>query len=619
MPISRRHHADRAVSLGLLLFSWLAIAGPSSSAHSEEARRDTRPAAPNVLLIVTDDQGWGDIQSHGNPVLRTPNLDRLAASGARFDRFFVCPVCAPTRASLLTGRYHPRTGAVWVTRGLETMRSSERTLAELLHEAGYTTGGFGKWHNGAHYPNHPLGQGFDTFLGFCGGHWNTYFDARLERDGRPEPTHGFITDVLTDAALAFIRENRDRPFFCYVPYNVPHAPFQVPDEPFERFRALGLDPTLASVYGMVEHMDANVGRLLATVDDLGLSDRTIILFLTDNGPNTDRFNGGMRGRKGSVHEGGTRVPLFVRWPSRVAPGTTVSRIAAHIDVLPTLLEACSVPVPADLRLDGRSLVPLLTEVESPRWPERELFFHQFRNDRSPLSPTPGAVRTDQFRWVHDGKAPQLFDMRTDPGQERDLAAARPEVAATLSRAYDAWFRDVFAGYSGRPPIPVGFAEVPVVELPAPEAYLQGQLRYAGGAGWANDWITGWTDPAGTIAWELDVHEAGRFDVSLLYGCPVSSVGSRLAVIAGERRIVAEITRPFDPAPAPGPDRVRRTEVDERPWDVLRVGPLELPAGRVRLRVEALEKPGPALIDLKALRLSRAGSPAAESRGGDARP
>ncbi|HEX6984931.1 MAG TPA: sulfatase-like hydrolase/transferase, partial [Planctomycetaceae bacterium] len=203
---------------------------------------------PNVLLILTDDQGWGDIGSHGNEAVDTPNLDRLAGQGARFERFFVDPLCAPTRAALLTGRYSLRSGVHGVTRGHETMRTEEVTLAELFRDAGYATGCFGKWHNGRHYPNHPNGQGFDEFFGFCGGHWNNYFDTTLERNAEPVRTTGFITDVLTDEAIGFVRRNKDRPFFCYVPYNAPHWPPQVPDRYFEKYKARGLDDETATAY-----------------------------------------------------------------------------------------------------------------------------------------------------------------------------------------------------------------------------------------------------------------------------------------------------------------------------------------------------------------------------------
>ncbi|GAF95371.1 unnamed protein product, partial [marine sediment metagenome] len=231
-----------------VLIGWLV-----GGVMSEQAFGESRPRAsrPNVLLIMTDDQGWGDVRSHGNDKIDTPVQDALAAQAARFGRFYVSPVCAPTRASLLTGRYHLRTGTAWVTRGLETMRSEEVTLAEILKQAGYATGCFGKWHNGAHYPHHPNGQGFDEFLGFCAGHWNNYFDTRLEYNSETVTTGGFITDVLTDAAMAFIEKHKDHPFFCYLPYNAPHGPFQVPDRYFDKYKKRGLDDKTAAVYGMV--------------------------------------------------------------------------------------------------------------------------------------------------------------------------------------------------------------------------------------------------------------------------------------------------------------------------------------------------------------------------------
>jgi len=194
--------------------------------NSDQPEKTNRP---NVILILTDDQGWGDLNIHGNEKLSTPVIDQMASRGAQFERFYVSPLCAPTRASLLTGRYHLRTGTSWVSKGLENMRSNEVTLAEVFQEQGYKTGCFGKWHNGAHYPQHPNQQGFDEFIGFCAGHWNNYFSTTLEHNGIPYPTDGYISDVLTNEALKFIEKNKENEFFCYVPFNAPHGPFQVPD------------------------------------------------------------------------------------------------------------------------------------------------------------------------------------------------------------------------------------------------------------------------------------------------------------------------------------------------------------------------------------------------------
>lgn len=310
---------------------------------------------PNVLLIMTDDQGWGDIGSHDNPHIRTPVLDRLATDGARFERFFVSPVCAPTRASLMTGRYHLRTGTHGVTRGEENMRADEVTVAEAFHAAGYATGCFGKWHNGRHYPMHPNGQGFDAFVGFCAGHWNNYFSTDLEHNGDVFRSEGYIADALTDYAVRFMEKHQKEPFFCYVPYNTPHSPWQVEEEYFDRYDNKGLDPKAHCAYAMCENIDHNVGRLLKTLERLDLDENTIVLFLTDNGPNSNRFNGGMKGRKGSAHEGGVRVPLFVRWPGKIEPGTTVRKNAMHIDLFPTLVDLCEIDMPRTKPIDGRSL------------------------------------------------------------------------------------------------------------------------------------------------------------------------------------------------------------------------------------------------------------------------
>ncbi|MBZ0173165.1 MAG: arylsulfatase, partial [Phycisphaerales bacterium] len=376
---------------------------------------------------LTDDQGWGDIHSHGNEVIVTPVLDRLASEGARFERFYVSPVCAPTRAAFLTGRYYLRTGVNGVTHREEVMRSEERTLAEVLKDAGYATGCFGKWHNGAQYPNHPNGQGFDEFFGFCAGHWNNYFDTTLERNGNPVESKGYINDVVTDAALDFIDAHADAPFFCYVPYNTPHSPFQVPDRYFDPFKEQGLDDTLACVYGMVKSIDDNVGRLLDRLESHGLAGDTIVVFFGDNGPNTERYNGGMLGRKGSVHEGGVRNALFIRWPGHIPAGTEVKPIAAAIDLLPTLAELANVPVNPARQLDGLSLAPLLTG-QRVDWPDRMLFSHWKGR---------GAVRTQGERRVLPRGRPARFvgeeedDGRRRRGRAKQLDASEPAALERL--------------------------------------------------------------------------------------------------------------------------------------------------------------------------------------------
>lgn len=577
----------------------MALAAMLTGATSDDGGQAAPPTrAPNVVLIVTDDQGYGDLGGTGNPHLSTPSLDRLARESVVFDRFFVSPVCAPTRASLLTGRYHLRTGTWGVTGGRETMRGDELTLAELLRVRGYRTGAFGKWHNGAHVPNTPRAQGFDEFFGFRGGHWNLYFDTELERDGRPVKTKGYIADVLTDEAVRFIEGSRKGPFFCYLAFNTPHSPLQVPDEYYDSFRQKGLDPTLASVYGMVANIDANVGRLLARLDALGLRDDTIVMYLSDNGPAGDRYNAGMRGRKGSVHEGGGRVPFYLRWPARLQPGR-VDRIAAHIDVLPTLVDLLGLPAPDDRPLDGRSLRPLL-EGRAEGWADRMLFTHQARPD-GPPNTYPGAVRTQQYRLVNEGKGWQLFDMASDPGQATDVAAANPSVVDRLSAAYDAWFADVSRSAFVRPPIEVGHASENPIQLEAPDARLSGLAYKNSRQGYANDWIAGWTSTDATASWEIAVVRAGRYDVSFALVCEEKDAGAKIRVRAGSASTEAVVrATPIRPIPLPhrDPDQYYRSLV----WSTLPAGTLRLEEGRARLEVRALTKPGETVMELKHVEL-----------------
>jgi len=558
---------------------------------------------PNVLLILTDDQGWGDVRSHGNEKIDTPVLDKLAGEGARFDRFYVSPVCAPTRASILTGRYHLRTGTSWVTHTLETVRSEEITIAEILKQAGYVTGCFGKWHNGAHYPNHPNGQGFDEFFGFCGGHWCNYFDTQLEHNGKMVQTTGYIADVLTDKAIEFIEKNKKRPFLCYIPYNTPHSPFQVPDRYFDKYKKRGFDNRDACIYGMVENIDDNVGRLLAKLDKLKLADNTIVIFVTDNGPNGKRYNGNMKGAKGSPHEGGVRVPLFVRWPGHIQAGITVKPLTAHIDLLPTIVELCSLPAPKTLPLDGISLVPLL-KGKTQEWPQRKLFTIHTVLGR--IEKGYVAVRTPRYRLVKERKDWELYDMIADPNQKKDIAAENPKVLGKLRSAWEAWIKDVTGTGVGRHPVPVGYPEWPVVQMPAPDCYIEGKIRFNCHIGWATDWVTNWRNTQDYVWWDIDVVKGGRFEVTLLYTCPAQDVGSKVCVQVGERRVVGVVEKAHDPELTPSPDRVesRGNSPYEKVWAPLKLGTIKLDKGRARLKVQALTKAGKQVFDLKAVRLRR---------------
>lgn len=557
---------------------------------------------PNIILILSDDQGYGDFSCHGNPHLKTPHLDQLAAGGVEFSRFYVHPVCAPTRAGLLTGRYHLRSGVHGVTTGRETMRTEELTLAESLRGAGYRTALIGKWHLGEHYPYVPHAQGFDEFVGFRTGHWTEYWDAALERNGKPVSTRGYIADVFTDEAIRFVEGNARRPFFLYLAYNTPHAPYLAPQKHWDHYRQLGLPEQVAAVYAMVANLDENIGRLLAAVDRQRLTEDTIVCFLTDNGPNGRRYNAGLRAAKGSVYEGGVRTPLFLRYGGRYGKGRKIDAIAGAIDLLPTLLDVAGVERGDGPPLDGRSLRPLLEE-RITQWPDRRMLF-TWRGQRDQNVPYPGAVRTQRFNLIN-GK--ELYDIGVDPGETKNVAAAHPEVVAGLRAAYEAWFRKAAdeCGFR-RPVIPVGHREENPVRLPAPQAVLSEGLEYAKGHGYAHEWVTRWTSAAQQVFWEIDVAVAGRYEVSLRYLCPAADVGARLRVRAGDAAVETRIQAATPMEPARHRDLIPRPEVPQMPWGTLRAGILPLPRGRTRLVVEALDKPGATVMELDSVWLRRTG-------------
>ncbi len=571
-------------------------------------------AVPNVVMVLTDDQGYGDVGIHGNDLIATPNLDRLAREGRRMDRFFVSPVCAPTRASLLTGRYHLRTGVHGVTRARETMRSHEYTLAEAFRDNGYTTGCFGKWHNGAHFPHSPNGQGFDRFVGFCAGHWNNYFDTDLEFDGEMRQTGGFMVDVITREAMSFIsraEENR-QPFFCYLSINTPHTPWQVPDEWFDRYRNRGLSEETACAYAMVEHLDHCIGKVRDHLTGLDLHDNTIFIFLTDNGANSDRFNAGMRGRKGSVHEGGMRVPFFIHWPGHIEGGEVLRNISCHMDVMPTLASLCELRVPAGIRSswDGLDLTPLLMG-RNAGWTDRMIFQ---RWGGSPDAMERMAVRTEQWRAVFEGGDWQLYNMQVDPGQNTNLADG-PGFRHVLNRlvsAAEVWHADVTS--EGFDPIPT---EVGHRHPSAGEVRLQGHeamlmpavgkgIRYNGRAGWANDWVDGWTSPQAFPEWPIDVVNPGAFEVILQCSIPESSVGLGFTLESGTSSLNFSVDQSFAGTQIPSPDRIPRKEVYQREWKQWHIGTIMLSEGRQNLKIRAGGSTGGEFIDIKAVVLKPSG-------------
>jgi arylsulfatase A-like enzyme len=525
---------ERAVLKYLCPLIALAFAVGLSAAEQSRSLRDRQP---NIVIIITDDQGYGDLRTHGNPKLDTPNIDRLAREGVQFQSFYVSPVCSPTRASLLTGRYNYRTGVVDTYLGRSLMHPDETTLAEVLSRAGYRTGIFGKWHLGDNYPLRAMDQGFQESLVLNGGGigqpsdpagGTSYFDPLLRRNGTWVKTRGYVSDVITDAAIEFITSHQRQPFFTYLAFNAPHTPLEVPADKYAKYKGMNLKPVdfagpgtpladnfdpdvTAKIYGMVENIDDNVGRLLATLEKLKLTDRTVVMFMTDNGPQQPRYNAGLPRLKGTVHEGGIRVPLFVRWPGVFQP-RTVDRIAAHIDVMPTLLEVSRVARPQAVRFDGVSLVPLLRGEEAG-WPDRTLFFQWHRGD-TPQLHRAFAARSQRYKLMQplgngeNGLPPtfgfELYDMANDPMQQRNVAAEEPEIVSRMTDHYEAWFKDVTSGrdYADR-----GVARIVIGSPRENPVRLTRQDWRGPQAAWM---------PTSLGYWEVDVRRAGLYDVTLRF-------------------------------------------------------------------------------------------------------
>lgn len=428
---------------------------------------------PNVIIIMTDDQGYGDLGCHGNPILKTPNLDQLHSESVRFTDFHVSPFCTPTRAALMTGNHPGVTGAYRTSAGRTMLHPSEKTIANHFAENGYKTGMTGKWHLGDNAPHRPQDRGFqDAIWHRCGGvgqasdHWgNDYFDDTYERvrpgsrEGTFEKFDGYCTDVWFREGMRFITNNQNNPFFLYIATNAPHGPYRVDPKwamPYKR-----KDVNNANFFGMIANIDHNLGLLRDHLKDLNLDENTILIFMTDNGtsagckfPGLDAqptlgFNAGMRGRKSSIYEGGHRVPFFLHWPAGgYSKGRDIESLAAHIDILPTLSDLCKLPKP-DKRydVDGLSLSPLLTG-KTNNWKRNHLFlqYHGGAYHKFKLGPlTNSVVMTEKWRLVNTGRAQELYDIQSDPSQRNNIASQRPEIIKNLRTAYQSFWQRVSPG------------------------------------------------------------------------------------------------------------------------------------------------------------------------------
>jgi arylsulfatase A-like enzyme len=401
---------------------------------------------------MTDDQGYGDLACHGNPIIKTPNLDALHSESVRFTNFHVNAFCSPTRASLLTGRMSDRTHVRTTIYARNHLNRDETTMAEFFKSSGYRTGHFGKWHLGRNYPYRPIDRGFDEWVGHGDGgigtssdYWgNDKMNDTYRRNGNWEKFSGFCTDIYFDESMKFIEKTKDKPFFVYLATNVPHSPWNVPKEWRKQYEAEGTLPDrTVDFYATISRFDHNLGRLRKFLADRKLDDNTIIVYLTDNGTSGgDKvFNAGMRGNKGSAYEGGHRVPCFIHWPNgRINKPVNIDRLTNHFDLLPTLIELCSLKVPTrgHLKFDGKSLTPLLKDSNAD-WPDRTVFMHIQNVREKPVKWMNSVVMTEQWRLI-DGE--ELYDIKSDPGQKQNIADSRPKVVADLRQRYERHWNEI---------------------------------------------------------------------------------------------------------------------------------------------------------------------------------
>ncbi len=529
---------------------------------------------PNVILVITDDQGYGDIAAHGNPVIQTPVLDRLCGESVRLVNFHVDPTCSPTRSALLTGRYSTRTGVWHTIMGRSLMRAQEVTIAEVFRQAGYETGMVGKWHLGDNYPLRPQDQGFDTaFYHPAGGvgqgpdyFGNDYFDDTYVRNGTLEPVTGYVTDVWFDDALAFIDRHQDKPFFLYLATNAPHGPYYVEERYAQPYRDQGVSETMARFYGMITNIDDNMGRLVGWLDSLGLAENTILVFMTDNGSaegwsnwrneegTWTGYNAGMRAGKGSEYDGGHRVPFFVRWPGgNLDGGRDVGGLTAHIDVLPTLAELAGLESPAEVALDGMSLAP---QLYGEPVPSRTLFVHSQRIPY-PEKWRKSAVMSGPWRLVNQN---ELYNLDTDPAQAVDEADTYPVRTDSLRAAYDAWWDSLTPSFEGFVHIGIGADEENPTQLNPHDWHVEHQRlsiwnhrQVANGRMGNGFWAIDVTQP-GTYTFELR-----RWPAHLDSSLEATSARLRIGELEWTQDVAPEATNAtFTMSLEPGPTTLQAT-------------------------------------------------------------
>ena len=500
----------------------------------------------------------------------------------------------------------------------ERLDLGEKTVADAFKAAGYATGAFGKWHNGSQWPYHPMARGFDEYYGHTSGHWGEYFDPPLEQNGKMVREKGYIVDICTDKALSFIDRNKEKPFFCYVPFTTPHSPWAAPEKDWQRLKDKPITQTATDAakevadetrcaLAMIENQDANVGRVLGKLKEYGLTKNTIVIYFSDNGPNSHRWTGGMKGKKGTTDEGGVRSTFYISWPSALPEGHTVTQITGAIDLLPTLVSLAQIPRVGEKPLDGLDLTALLKK-QVIEWPDRMIFSTWASNI---------SVRTQQHRLDNAG---QLYDMSADPGQTKAINDQEPALAAKLSAAVATWRQEVYgtapgeanakgkkkgAGNAVDPrPIPVGYREFPITMLPARDGDPRGGVKRSSNAPNCSYFVN-WMTKDDHLVWLLDVHTSGRYEVTVDYTCPVEDAGSTVELSFLDSRLSGKVSPGWDPPLYTNQDTLPRPDGESqmKEFRTLNLGQMKLQAGQGPLTLRALEIPGKSVMDLRRVTLT----------------
>ncbi|MDT0607875.1 arylsulfatase [Croceitalea rosinachiae] len=582
----------------LLLASALFFSSCEQKVKKDEFNR------PNIIVILTDDQGWGDLSFNGNTNLNTPNIDSIAFQGAVMENFFVQPVCSPTRAELLTGQYFSRLGVYATSEGGERMNLGVPTIAEIFKKSGYKTAAYGKWHNGTQPPYHPNSRGFDDFYGFCSGHWGNYFSPMLEYNGIITKGNGFLVDDLFNHGIEFISQNKESPFLVYLPINTPHSPMQSPDKYWNRFKDKELDLKYGgkeyedeqftkAALAMVENVDWNVGRLNRHLKRLGLEENTIVIYMSDNGPNGWRWNGGLRGKKGSTDEGGVKSPFFMKWPKKITSGLRSAQIMGTVDLLPTLASLAQVPLSDTLDLNGVDLsINLLSKKEEIK--DRTIYNHW--NGKT-------SIRTQKYRLDQENR---LYDMVSDLGQKNDISKNNLAIKDSLITLKKIWEEEVNVSFRPKTKrlFPIGASGYNFTQLPARDGIAHGNIKRSNR--WPNDsFYVNWTSKNDSITWDVNVLESGTFEVFLYYTCKAEDLGTELELKFKDSKIIKKITEAHNP-PLIGAekDRFPRMESYVKDFKAIKMGEIYLDKGIGQLNLKAITMLGSGVIDFRLLNFKR---------------